>query len=265
MCATLFVATACHYSLAIKFYDAGMAIAMPRILRKATVKPKNRTMLNELAEWISDAPLLLHRMAQHLGNNDEALHSEFSPVTSAIAACNESVQRLNTKVDALFKADESLIKQASNEPLAEADIDQLLALNRYLKVVTEQLIVVAKDLEPRLEAKIADPADPMYDFEIEAIFNYVLRDDDSDYNEDDDNYLSSQQHMLRSPAMFEDTICPIPFQPLRLWSEPLCWLFHELRHPLMTRAPQLSLRDLLRIGRIYVDVQVWQQYDFIVP
>lgn len=228
------------------------------------MKPKNRTMLNELAEWISDAPLLLHRMAQNLGNNDEALHSEFSLVTSAIAACNESVQRLKTKVDALFEADESLIKQAPNEPLAEAEIDQLLALNRYLKVVTQQLIAVVKDVEPRLEAKVADPADPMYDFEIEAVFNYVLRDDDADYDEDDDNFLSSQQHTFRCPVVFEDTICTIPFQPPRLCSEPLCWLFHELRHPLMTRAPQLSLRDLLRIGRIYVDVQVWQQYDFIV-
>ena len=229
------------------------------------MKPKNRTTLNELVGWISDSPLLLHRIAEHLGNNDEALSLEFSEVAVAIAACNESVQRLKIKVDALFKADESLIKQASNEPLAEAEIDQLLALNRYLKVVTQQLIVVAKDLEPRLEAKVADPADPMYDFEIEAVFDYVLRDDDADYDEDDDNSLSSQQYTLRNPAMFEDTMCTIPLQPPRLWSEPHCWFFHELRRPLMTRAPQLSLRDLLRIGRILVDVQVWQQYDFIVP
>ncbi len=228
------------------------------------MKPKNRMKLNELVEWISDSPILLHSMAEPLGNNDEAHSLEFSEVAVAIAACNESVQRLKIKVDALFKADECLSKPASNEPLAEAEIDQLLALNRYLKVVTQQLSAVAKDLEPRLEAKVADPADPMYDFEIEAIFDYVLRDDDADYDEDEDNNLSSQQHMLIF-AMFEDTICPIPFQPPRLWSEPLCWLFHELRHPLVTRAPRLSLRDLLRIGRIYVDVKVWQQYDFIVP
>lgn len=225
------------------------------------MKPKSRTTLNELAEWISDTPRLLDRMAEYLGNNNEEPSLEFAEVSAAIAACDESVQCLRIKVDALVKADESLIRQASNEALAETEIDQLLALNRFFKVVTQQLIAVAKDVEPRLEAKLADPTDPMYDFEIEALVDYVLRDDDAEYDDDEDNYLLIQQHSLRSPAMFDDTVCSIPFQPARLWSEPHCWLFHELRR----ESHRLSLRDLLRIGSVLVDVQVWQQYDFQVP
>lgn len=49
----------------------------------------------------------------------------------------------------------------------------------------------------------------------------------------------------------------------RKFAEPHCWLFHDLNdHAYGPASPMLSLEDCLRIGRIHVDVQIWQQYVF---
>jgi hypothetical protein len=55
-------------------------------------------------------------------------------------------------------------------------------------------------LEPGLRAKLADPTSRMYDYEIDAEIAYVLRDDDQEAVEDDDNILTHRAEMLKDIA-----------------------------------------------------------------
>jgi len=100
----------------------------------------------------------------------------------------------------------------------------------------------------------------------EARIAYVLREDDPDFDEDEDNYLTERTELLKYRYDYgerADRLSGEIAEPGSLWSEPHCWLFHNLYdRGYGIESQRLSFRDCLRIGRIFIDVQVWQQYDF---
>lgn len=51
---------------------------------------------------------------------------------------------------------------------------------------------------------------------------------------------------------------PEPFM-----AEPLSWLMHDLtEYGYDLESPRISPRDCLRIGTVFLDIQVWWQYAF---
>jgi hypothetical protein len=148
---------------------------------------------------------------------------------------------------------------SSSASLGCAEIHQLWALNQRLVEITQHLNAVAADVTPRLLAKLADPHDPMYDYEIEVRLDYVLRGDDPEYKKDDDNFLCSRKASLKLLELLNDDF----FDPVL--SGNVCWLFHDLKanriHDFEV-SPRLLRKDCLRVGSVLVDVQVWQQYEF---
>lgn len=233
------------------------------------MNPKNRSTLNMLENWVSGSRSSLKCMEIDLRSARKYLPAEFAEVHTAIVACLENIQTLWERVEATYDADEVLAAQSSKTPLAEAEISQLLALNRHLMEITRQLSLVADEIRPRMEAKVADPNDPMYDYEIEARLDFVLREDDPDYDENGDNYLTTRTKCLKYPYLHRDERRELSFGESSiqegLLSDPHCWLFHELYdHAYGHACPKLSFGDCLRIGKVFVDVQVWQQYSFDV-
>lgn len=227
------------------------------------MKPKNRTVLQNLESWSLDSLIDLRLMARRLELKGDELPDEFDKARAAVAACLQSIEALQNAVGALYESDALASLSASGVPLTEDEIGRLLALNRCLKGVASHLLSVAADITPRLEAKVADPDDPMYDYEIEARIDCQLREDDPDYDENDDNYLSTRTESIRQLSRLEEEDFAELYLPAALRAEPHCWLFHDLYdHSYGPESPQLSFQDCLRIGHIFVDVQVWQQYIF---
>lgn len=229
------------------------------------MKPKIRTDLSMLRYWVFGAHRRLRGFTRDLRNSDAFPPDIFSEVREEADICHERIKRLLTKIDAVYEADKTQRASLRDERLSAAEISQLLTLNRRLREIESFLRTVADDVEPRLESKLADPNDAMYDYEIEVIIRYNLREDDPDYEDDDNTLTERLTSGKRTRCLFEveGKDFTEPGVPEGLKAEPHCWLFNELYDSdYGNESPRLSFRECLRIGSIDIDVQVWQQYDF---
>lgn len=229
------------------------------------MKPKKLTELRKLDGWMRRSDTRLRGMARELRAAGKGLPSEFSEIHSAVVRCQESIQELSAKLDAVYEANETLRDYWWDESLTDDDIHQLLALNRQLRGIDPFLKAVADDIRPHLERNVADPNDQMYDYEIGAQIDYILRENDPEYDESDDNILTTREESLRCQREERFADYSEHIGPDGLRAEPHCWHFHDLYdHDYGGESPSLSFRDCLRIGKILIDVQVWQQYSFDV-
>ena len=141
-------------------------------------------------------------------------------------------------------------------------------LNESLRTVSQFTVDVSHELLPGLKAKLADQQDPMVDYEIDAQLAFVLREDDPQYNEDDDNFLTEREFSLKggSPLLTDFTIdhCDMRQSVIQVGpSEPHCYLYHDLYdHSYGFTSPRLPLSECARLGRVYIDIIVQQQYMF---
>ena len=233
--------------------------------RGIAMKAKTLNNLINFREWMSDSQRSLTRMTARLRSCCAELPSEHSDVSTELIACQESIKSLKEKVNTLFKFKEILNVESPNELLTDAEVSQLLALNRYLKDVMLQIKSVSADIKTQMEAKLADANDSMYDYEIEARLDYVLREDDSDYDEYDDNYLATRTEYLKGSSIRDDEVPAEIFYHHKLMAESFSWLLYDLYTNFDGgESSKLTLRDCLRIGKVFVDIQVTQQYDFNV-
>lgn len=202
--------------------------------------------------------------------------SPFRPyIKKDLAAFPEVLEKLSNIEDAIGSA-LALIKRLRSEApehgnehtvLKECEVERLLHLNRQLKTIARHLHNTALDVTPHLESKLANTNDPMCDYEIEVRIDFVLREDDPAYDPESDNYLTTRDVSLKiklseDPYWIDEDItfeCPDELQ-----KEPHCWFFHSLyyHHHDDPAQPALTFMDCLRIGMIFIDVQVWQQYSF---
>jgi len=126
------------------------------------------------------------------------------------------------------------------------------------------LTATTNTLSPVLADKVADPTDAMVDFELDAKLGYVLREDDSEYREDSDNYLTEREESIkRQKDVYQlDGYGGSQLSDVDgMHSEAHCWLFHDLYdHSYGLTMPKVPLRDCLRLGKVWVDVVIRQQY-----
>lgn len=225
--------------------------------------PKARTHMADIRKWSRDNCLHLRKFAKHLQQAMNELPAELGELHAAVAECLKSSERLQQVTMDTLGSDELAKLAIPKTELTKTEESQLLALNRHLRNLTRHLRAVVDDVKPRLDAKLANPDDPMHDYEIEARIDYQLRERDPDFAEDDDNYLTSRTESLKSSLFgWEREVCPLPLLPAGLLVEPHCALFHNIYNESYgVEGPKLSFRDCLRIGSIFVDVQIWQQYE----
>lgn len=224
--------------------------------------------LAAMERWARFAHHNLQRQLERLANCAGAKSEELAGIGAAARACLQSMQRLKDQFQAY---DESNLgrRRDGSEEITEDDIRRLLTLNRVLTRVGDHIREAAKDIRPRMEAKLADPADPMVDYEMDACLSYHLREDDPAYREDDDNIVTERRHGMRTLDLFEMdwTVTAPPW----LQTGNHCYLFHDLYDHRDSfggedRAhPWQPFKTCLRIGSVWVDVKVRQQYSYEVP
>lgn len=185
-----------------------------------------------------------------------------------LSQLDHTLNSLQELIDHLGDIEDSRVELENHESPTAEEIDILLRLNRQLKQIGEHCTHVVRDVTPRLEAKLGALSDPMFDYEIDAKIDFILREDDPEYDEDDDNSLSSREMQLRgegsddSHPLFDERIYS-GCSPEALFREPHAWLFHDLYdHRYGVSQPRLSLKNCLRVGTVFVELYVKQQYFF---
>jgi len=174
-----------------------------------------------------------------------------------------AIRDVSTEIDALEELHIELTEQESSDRLSEDEISRLFALNKRSRDIYRDLASVVQDIKPRLEAKRANPSDPMYDYEIEARLDFALSESDPEFTEDSDNYLATRWDSIKGLDEKGGNDRFLPFISNCLNGKSRCSQF-ELLPGYDQLYTVLSYRDCLRIGRIFVDVQIWQQYDYPV-
>lgn len=157
--------------------------------------------------------------------------------------------------------------QKKSDRFTDNEVERLMTLNRRLGEIESLIRNTAHELRPGLIGKIKNPDDPMGDFEIDTKIDFILRDDDPEASEDSDNIITTRGDLVSYHG--DETVGKdiVDFRESnngdtdQLDAEPHCYLFHDLiEHSYGIEQPSVPLRDCLRIGRIWVDVIVRQQY-----
>ena len=149
----------------------------------------------------------------------------------------------------------------------DSEVERLMKLNRHLGGIESLIHNAVHELKPGLIDKIKNPDDLMADFEIDAEIDFILRDDDLEASEDSDNILATRSNSaayIGDKAAGENIVdfresCNSETEQLA--AEPHCHLFHDLYdHSYGVEQPSVPLRDCLRIGTVWIDVVIRQQY-----
>ena len=135
-------------------------------------------------------------------------------------------------------------------------------LNERLAAIEHHVQREATALNSQLQTRVQDPVDWLSDYEIELEVTVWLREDDPAYQEDDDNILAALRESLKpvfAPrVLLRDGTNYNAFQQMDghpMQKEVHCYLYHRLYGH-----TDLWFDDMLRIGRIWVDIQVWYQH-----
>lgn len=156
------------------------------------------------------------------------------------------------------------------KPLTNAEIEHLLQFNQRLIALERYLVTFATYHEPQLVSLMADQACPLDDYEIEAMLYFTLGERDSDYDEEDDNFITTRSVRLKGLGLganyrgFADGVDhkepSANCFPGALQTIPHCRLFYELySHSFGLEQPKLSFHQMLRIDSIWVDISIQYQ------
>ncbi len=140
----------------------------------------------------------------------------------------------------------------------------LMTINERLKQLEEQFLPMMNAKGKELQARVADPADWMQDFNLNIVFTFYLREDDPEYEEDDDNILMQIEEIIfdYNDQYRDDFGFGITSTSTHYFSEfrddfegqHHCYMYQELY-----AHSYLEWSDLLRIGDIYVEIKIEEQ------
>lgn len=141
--------------------------------------------------------------------------------------------------------------------------EKLLKLNLRLQNLQEKIIKEAVKLDIELSKRVADETDILDDYEIDLKIHFILREDNENYKEDDDNFVTEINEYLKGISI-KRSIYPWDdsnHNEFNAWENHImkddyhCWLFHSLYDH-----SDLNWEDILNIGEIYSDIKVIYQY-----
>ena len=139
------------------------------------------------------------------------------------------------------------------------------AINQHFVTVTDQIQGEASALAKKLDARLVDRTDLLWDYEMEATCHFVLREDDPGYSEDSDNFLASRALFIH-PAKDDAGRWKFGGQD---WPEgyvndpmPHGMLFHEVHHceSHHGESPSQNLKDIQRVGDVWMNLTVCYQF-----
>jgi hypothetical protein len=225
------------------------------------MKPTTLTKLHNFRQCFRD-------LEQRMGGDRAKSHPLFdnpdvpSSFEDALDTCVHALKVLADEFENVVEC------QTHTSRHAKQDEAVLRKLNESLRSIGQFSVDVSHELLPVLNAKLEDQQDPMVDYEIDARLAFVLREDDSQYSEVDDNFLTERKFPLKGGAPlltdFTTDHCDMRHSSVPIWpSEPHCYLYHDLYdHSYGLTSPRLPLSECSRLGRVYIDIIVQQQYMF---
>jgi hypothetical protein len=173
-------------------------------------------------------------------------------------------RQLHMKINILSKFDDTDI--ADKKEFTEDEINRLISFNQRLAELELYLCNVGAKECSQLDERVADPSDPLDDYEIEAKLYFILNEDDPEFDEDEDNFLTQRHISLkridREYGIGDGIDHRVPHRnfPGGLNEVRHCWLFKNLyENSYGLEQPSLSLYDCLRVDSIWVDVAVHRQ------
>jgi hypothetical protein len=148
--------------------------------------------------------------------------------------------------------------------LSQIDICELRTINQKLKILQDKLLSEAIKLDKALHVRVEDKNDLLDDYEIQIKVCFVLKEDHPNFKENDDNIVTQIHEYLTNiskdapsyPWRWNDN-----HNEYRGWRDhPLkdehhCWWFHCLYDH-----NNLEFSDILTIGSIWSDINVYYQY-----
>jgi hypothetical protein len=134
----------------------------------------------------------------------------------------------------------------------------LFSLNDSLRQIEDKFLQILDAKYIELQARVNDPSDWMFEFNLEYFITFYLREDDPEYDNDDDNILMELQGMHSIHGNrdwgFGATHVDHAISVMRLGNEQHCYTFHQLYDHC-----HLDWRDILRIGNLYVELKIDEQ------
>lgn len=147
-------------------------------------------------------------------------------------------------------------EQGDSSSLTEDEISRLRLFNERMRELGREIQIEGSRQVELLAKRVADPLDPLDDFEIEADMSFILREDDPAYFEDDDNVLTRRIHYIpkNRQSNFDRYECA---GVVKFGIENHSYIFYDL-HSMSYGLEQqaLSLKDILRIGEVWIDVDI---------
>lgn len=150
-----------------------------------------------------------------------------------------------------------------DRPLTQDETEQLKTFNETLRKLEYEIAIEGRKQVESLSRRVAEPNDPLDDFEIEAVVSFYLHEGDPSYRDDEDNILTKR--IIQIPKIPAKSDSPIDVTDWNdrpdNWGIPHhCWLFHELYdHEYGLGQQRLSIQDILRIGLIWIDIDIQVQ------
>lgn len=186
------------------------------------------------------------------------LSMKISSLDCFISSLRQQLFKLSEHFDADLTHDKS--------EFTTDEINQLVCFNQRLSNLEAYLCDLGAKESGHLKACVADPNDPLDDYEIDATLYYILDENDPTFDEDDDNILTQREISIKcSNRKYglgdgQDHRMPCRLFPGALNEVPHCWLFYDLyEHSYGLMQSSLTLQDCLRLDSIWVDIAVRHQ------
>jgi hypothetical protein len=148
--------------------------------------------------------------------------------------------------------------------LTDEDSNYLIKFNEQLRTFEYELRKELAAIDNELQRELEAGALFVQDYEIEAIINFILAEDDPWSEDNDDNILYEYVYCWNPKhRKAEDLFAGVDgwndkrgatYSNLPIWQVPHCWLFHELED----HSP-VPVQYLNRIGMIWTDIHSLKQ------
>jgi hypothetical protein len=225
---------------------------------------EDRWNIIDVVDQVLISKRVLTRLDRKLKRGRNEMAEAYPELLAALDRYVAAADEVEQLVDKLLDEDSFVTEP---KEFTDDESQRLRNLNHAISTISDFMHGTADPIRSAMQAKVDNGRDPMWDFEIEAKIDYQLREDDPEYDENMDNYLSSRsEHLARKcdgetiSKDWRGSLTPEPFR-----HEPLSWLLHSLtEHKNGPEGPRVDARNCLRIGTVFLDIQVWWQYAFDV-
>lgn len=213
-------------------------------------------------ETIDDLNALWDDLSEMRRSIRRSRYEAFPLIIEKLDRLEEAVEDASSYVKQAIEASRSAMAPAERFGPENQRIHEFDALLRKL---TDQIKLECANAQQPLDDRIADPADPIGDFEIDVRIDYIADEKAIGYSDNSDNCLTSRDYSMRQLVPGESGLLDGEWEipngsEVDKWPRG-CWLFHDLvDHSCGPNNPRLALRKIDAIGTIWIEVIVRQQY-----